>query len=455
MNGDIRYIATLQKILFMYPNLYYVFKDWFGVEWNGLKILNTFGLMVALAFVAAALVLSAELKRREKLGLLHPSEETIIVGQPASLLDLIFNGIVGFIFGAKLLGLLFDKAPEVSTQEYIFSTSGSIIGGILMAVFLVGIKWYDKNKQKLKVPERRSVRIWPHDRVGDIVIISLIFGILGAKLFDNFEHWDEFMADPIGKLFSVSGLTFYGGLILAAIAVCWYAYKKRITISHLVDSAAPCLMIAYAVGRIGCQVAGDGDWGIPNSAYKSDSFGNLSLGTPGDFEKTLQNNSTYFLEGKVKDSTGKLVYVTDRTYPTLQEVPHRNITGVSFLPNWVFAYSYPQNVNNDGIVIPGITDEHYSVLPQPVFPTPLYETILCTLLFLFLWAIRKKIKAPFLMFGIYLVLNGIERFVVELVRVNKAYNVSGITLSQAQEIALMLIVAGFATIIYAKVAYKK
>ena len=439
----------------MYPNLYYVFKDWFGVEWNGLKILNTFGLMVALAFVAAALVLSAELKRREKLGLLHPHEETIVVGKPASILDLIFNAIVGFVFGAKLFGLLFNKPPEVNTQEYIFSTEGSIIGGFVMAAFLVGIKWYDKNKQKLKVPERRSVRIWPHDRVGDIVIISLIFGILGAKLFDNFEHWDEFMADPVGKLFSVSGLTFYGGLILAAIAVCWYAYKKRITISHLVDSAAPCLMIAYAVGRIGCQVAGDGDWGIPNSAYKADAFGNLSLAAPGDFEKTLQNNSTYFLEGKVKDSTGKLVYVTDRTYPSLQEVPHRTIKGASFLPIWLFAYSYPQNVNNDGVVIPGITDEHYSVLPQPVFPTPLYETILCTLLFLFLWSIRKKIKAPFLMFGIYLVLNGIERFVVELVRVNKAYNVSGITLSQAQEIALMLIVAGIGTIVYAKVAYKK
>ena len=439
----------------MYPNLYYVFKDWFGVEWNGLKILNTFGLMVALAFVAAALVLSAELKRREKLGLLHPHEETIVVGKPASILDLIFNAIVGFVFGAKLFGLLFNKPPEVNTQEYIFSTEGSIIGGIVMAAFLVGIKWYDKNKQKLKVPERRSVRIWPHDRVGDIVIISLIFGILGAKLFDNFEHWDEFMADPVGKLFSVSGLTFYGGLILAAIAVCWYAYKKRITISHLVDSAAPCLMIAYAVGRIGCQVAGDGDWGIPNSAYKADAFGNLSLAAPGDFEKTLQNNSTYFLEGKVKDSTGKLVYVTDRTYPSLQEVPHKTIKGASFLPIWLFAYSYPQNVNNDGVVIPGITDEHYSVLPQPVFPTPLYETILCTLLFLFLWSIRKKIKAPFLMFGIYLVLNGIERFVVELVRVNKAYNVSGITLSQAQEIALMLIVAGIGTIVYAKVAYKK
>ena len=439
----------------MYPNLYYVFKDWFGVEWNSLKILNTFGLMVALAFVAAAIVLSSELKRKEKLGLLHPSEETIVVGKPASIFDLVFNGIVGFIFGAKLVGLLFNRPPEINTQEYIFSLNGNIFGGILMAIVLVAIKWYDKNKQKLKTPERRTVRIWPHDRVGDIIIISLIFGILGAKLFDNFEHWDDFMKDPIGKLFSVSGLTFYGGLILAAIAVCWFAYKKGIKISHLVDAAAPCLMIAYAVGRIGCQVAGDGDWGIPNSAYSSDAYGNLSLAAPGDFEKTIQKNSTYYLEGKVMDSTGKSVFVTDRIYSSFSEVPHKSVRGVSFLPKWFFAYSFPQNVNNDGIPIPGVKEDHYSVLPQPVFPTSLYETVLCTFLFLVLWAIRKKITTPLIMFGIYLILNGVERFVIELVRVNKAYNVSNFTLSQAQEIALMLILSGIVLIIFAKIKYRK
>jgi len=439
----------------MYPNLYYVFKDWFGVEWNSLKILNTFGLMVALAFVAAAIVLSSELKRKEKLGLLHPSEETIVVGKPASIFELVFNGIVGFIFGAKLVGLLFNRPPEINTQEYIFSLNGNIFGGILMAIILVAIKWYDKNKQKLKTPERRTVRIWPHDRVGDIIIISLIFGILGAKLFDNFEHWDDFMKDPIGKLFSVSGLTFYGGLILAAIAVCWFAYKKGIKISHLVDAAAPCLMIAYAVGRIGCQVAGDGDWGIPNSAYSSDAYGNLSLAAPGDFEKTIQKNSTYYLEGKVLDSTGKSVFVTDRIYSSLSEVPHKSVRGVSFLPKWFFAYSFPQNVNNDGIPIPGVKEDHYSVLPQPVFPTSLYETVLCTFLFLVLWAIRKKITTPLIMFGIYLILNGVERFVIELVRVNKAYNVSNFTLSQAQEIALMLILSGIVLIIFAKIKYRK
>ena len=52
----------------MYPNLYYVFKDWFGVEWKALGFMNTFGLMVAIAFIAAAWVLSAELHRKEKAG---------------------------------------------------------------------------------------------------------------------------------------------------------------------------------------------------------------------------------------------------------------------------------------------------------------------------------------------------------------------------------------------------
>jgi phosphatidylglycerol---prolipoprotein diacylglyceryl transferase len=434
----------------MYPNLYYVFKDWFGIEWQWLKILNTFGLFVALAFLLSAVVISAELKRREKQGLLQPSEEVIIVGRPASILELLFNGLVGFMFGSKVLGLIFSKPPEVNTQEYIFSSQGSLLGGIAMAALLIFVKWKEKNSQKLKVPERRTVRIWPHDRVGDIIILGLIFGILGAKLFDNFEHWDVFMKDPIGQLFSVSGLTFYGGLILASIAICYYGYKKGITLAHLVDSAAPTLMIAYAVGRIGCQVSGDGDWGVYNSAYTSDATGNISLAAAGDFEKAVDKNETFFLQGTVTNAAGKTMRVTDRTYASKAEIPHRHWKGVSFLPKWFFAYSYPQNVNNDGVPMPGVKEEHYSVLPMPVFPTPLYETIICSLLFLLLWLIRKKIKMPFLMFGIYLILNGIERFVIEIVRVNKQYAVGASSLSQAQEIAIGLIAAGLLLIIYAK-----
>ena len=434
----------------MYPNLYYVFKDWFGVEWKALSFLNTFGLMVALAFVAAAIVLTAELKRKERLGLLLPREEMITVGKPATVSELIFNALIGYLFGYKLIGLFFSKPEYITAQEYIFSREGNILGGLLIAVLLAGIKWYDKNKQKLKEPENRTVRIWPHDRVGDIIILGLIFGILGAKLFDNLENWNEFIQDPVGHIFSASGLTFYGGLILAAIAICWFGAKKGIRVKHLVDAAAPALMIAYAIGRIGCQVAGDGDWGVYNSAYTSDATGKIAVARPGDFEMQLQKNAAYFIDGKAPDTSNRLVYVTDRTYPGLDAVPHRSFKGASFLPKWFFAYPYPQNVNKDGILIPGMQAEHNRVLPLPVFPTPFYETILCTLLFLFLWGIRNAIKTPFVMFGIYLFVNGIERFMIELIRVNKTYSLFGLHPSQAEIIALMLSLSGLVLILIAK-----
>jgi phosphatidylglycerol---prolipoprotein diacylglyceryl transferase len=432
----------------MYPNLYYFFKDWFGVEWKALSILNTFGLMVAMGFVTAAIVLASELKRKEKLGLLFPREESITVGQPASLIDLLINALIGFVFGYKVFGLLFSRPDGVNPQEYIFSREGNILGGLLLAIVLGGLKWYDKNKHKLKNPERRNVRIWPHDRVGDIIILGLIFGILGAKLFDNLENWGDFIKDPIGRLFSASGLTFYGGLILAAIAICWYAAKRGIKVIHLVDAAAPALILAYAVGRIGCQVAGDGDWGIYNSAYIADENGKTIVAQSVDFNNIIKANATYFLDGKAKDTAGNLQYVTDRKYASLAEVPHKYFKGPSVLPNWMFAYAYPKNVNTDGVLIVGDNDEHNRMLPLPVFPTPFYETIICTLLFLFLWGIRKRVKVPGIIFGIYLIINGLERFVIEKIRVNYLYNILGFHPSQAQIIALLLVVVGAVFIVY-------
>jgi len=433
----------------MYPNLYYVFKDWFGVEWKPLSFLNTFGFMVAMGFITAAIVLSSELRRKEKQALLLPREEFIVVGKPASFFDLLLNFIIGFLFGYKLLGLIISKPEDMNPQEYIFSSQGNFIAGLGVGLILAGLKWWEKNKQKSKEPAQRSVRIWPHDRVGDIIVIGLIFGIIGAKLFDSFENWDDFVQHPWKRLFSAGGLTYYGGLILAAIAISIYGFKKNIRLVHLIDAATPALLLAYAVGRIGCQVSGDGDWGIYNSAYITDANGKAVEAAPGEFDAQLKKYDTYFLNGTVKEpGIVDPVQITDRKSESLDKVPHKFVKAPSYLPTWMVAYSYPQNVNNDGIKIAGIEDDHNRALPVPVFPTPFYETIACTLLFLVLWSIRKRIKVAGLMTGIYLILNGAERFLIEKIRVNNQMHFLGFQLTQAELISFSLAIAGVLIIIY-------
>lgn len=435
----------------MYPNLYYLVRDWFGAELKGLEFLNMFGLMVALSFIAAAIVLRKELQRKEKQGLLLPREETITVGKPASITELAINAIAGFLFGFKIGGLFFNKPADVSAQDYIFSANGHILSGLLLAAVLTGMKWYEKKKQQLKAPEQRSVRIWPHDRVGDFAIIALVLGILGAKIFDNLENWDDFVKDPIGRLFAPAGLTFYGGLIVAAVGVCWYAVKKGVKLIHLLDAAGPALMIAYAVGRIGCQVAGDGDWGIHNSAYITDSTGKVVVAKPGDYQKNLQQHADYFLHGKVKmPNKDSVISVSGSQGASLDQISHASFKAPSFLPVWMVAYNYPKNVNADGVFIPGDTDEHNKVLPQPVFPTPLYEVIMCGLLFVTLMALRKRIKTPGVLFGLYLIFNGVERFFIEKIRVNTTYDIFGFHPTQAELISSGLVIAGLVLIFYKK-----
>ncbi len=433
----------------MYPNLYYAIKDWFGWEVNAFKIFYTFGIFVALAFIISAWVLTLELKRKEKQGLLLPREESITTGESATLFSLLINGLVGFVFGYKLIGaFIASRHAGVDLQEYIFSSSGSWAGGLIIGAVLAFLKYREKSKQKLAKPEKRIIRIWPHDRVGDIVIFALVFGIIGAKLFDNFENWDRFIQNPIGNLLSPSGLTFYGGLICATIAILIYARKKGINLLHLTDAAAPALMIAYAIGRMGCQVAGDGDWGIYNSAYISDVPGHSVPATPQMFQQKLKENSTYFLNGSVADSAGTYIMVTDRHSETLDEVPHKSFKGPSFLPTWMFAYTFPHNVNEDGILLPDCDGKYCRALPQPVFPTSFYEIITCGFLFLILWFLRKKIGAPGVMFCLYLILNGIERFLVETIRVNTTYSIFGLRPTQAELISFLLVITGIAGIIY-------
>jgi prolipoprotein diacylglyceryltransferase len=200
---------------------------------------------------------------------------------------------------------------------------------------------------------------------------------------------------------------------------------------HLCDTAAPALMIAYATGRIGCHVSGDGDWGIFNSAYKLDADGVITSGTTADFKAAL-TNSPQFSQYLISE------------YGSLDKVPNAAFKGPSFLPDWLFAYNYPHNVNEVGAQIPDCTGNYCAQLNPLVFPTPLYEIIACTILFFILWSLRKKLHVAGQMFGLYLILNGLERFFIEKIRVNSTYSIFGFHPTQAELISTLLVIAGSA-----------
>lgn len=411
----------------MYPNLYFAIKDLFGISLPVLRFINSFGFFVALSFIAAAVTLTKELIRKEREGLLHYREQVVLIGKPASPTELSLNFLLGFLLGFKLVGLfLADSALTANVQEYLLSAQGSLPAGIAGGLLMAGLKFYEKNKQKLPQPQEKKVRIWPHDRVGDLTIYAFIFGFAGAKVFNSLETWDDFVRDPMGSLFSFSGLTFYGGLICAAVAIWYYARKHGIGFWHLNDAAAPGLMLAYAIGRIGCQVSGDGDWGILNSAYITSGSGKPMLTNHTELMTTLQQNSAFYLS----------------QFGALDKVPHLTVKAPSFLPDWFFAYSYPHNVIGEGTRILDCNTPYCSQLPIPVFPTPIYETLTCLVLFFILWSLRKRLRIPGTLFGIYLVINGIERFLVEHIRVNSTYNIFGFHPTQAELISFGLVVAG-------------
>ncbi|HVU84026.1 MAG TPA: hypothetical protein VHC50_04250, partial [Puia sp.] len=150
----------------MYPNLYYAFKDLFGVDWKFLHFINTFGFFVAISFILAAVILVRELKRKEGQGLLQAEEEIRVVGKIAGPGEMLTNFILGFIFGYKFIGLFTSNASlSQNPADFIFSSEGSWPAGILLGLLFAGMKWWEKNKQKLPQPEERKIRIWPHDRV--------------------------------------------------------------------------------------------------------------------------------------------------------------------------------------------------------------------------------------------------------------------------------------------------
>lgn len=372
----------------MYPDLSYFFHDLLGTPAdNWLSIFKTFGLLLVLAILAAAVILYWELKRKAGAGLFEPEKLEMTFGLPPSPRDVALNGLWGFLLGFKGLYAYQNlSALQADAAAVLFSLDGSWLGGLLLAAIFAGYRYWDGHRRALPKPKTEVKEIYPHDRIGDITMIAAVSGVVGAKVFAIIEDLPSFFQDPLGTLFSGGGLAIYGGLIFGFLFVSIYLRRKNIPVVHVLDAVAPALIIAYGIGRLGCHFSGDGDWGIVNAAAQPDWW---------------------------------------------------------FLPDWLWAYDYPHNVLRQGVPIADCDMKYCTRLVPPVYPTPFYETAMALGIGGILFALRRAVSSyPGMLFCIYLMFNGLERFFIERLRVNDVYTTLGLSYTQAQLIAVFLFLIG-------------
>jgi phosphatidylglycerol:prolipoprotein diacylglycerol transferase len=196
----------------------------------------------------------------------------------------------------------------------------------------------------------------PVDWAYEIVFAALVGGLVGSRAYFVIQNYDQVKHDLLGSIFSGSGLVWYGGAIGGAIGViAWMRWRDMLELQTF-DMCVTVLALGYGIGRIGCQVSGDGDYGIPSKLPWAMGYPHGTVPTP-----------------------------------------------------------------------PGVT----------VQPTPIYETLAMCLVAYFLWKLRDRVR-PGAILGLYLILGGLERLLVEFVRRNKEV-LAGLTGPQLESIVLMIV----------------
>jgi phosphatidylglycerol:prolipoprotein diacylglycerol transferase len=196
----------------------------------------------------------------------------------------------------------------------------------------------------------------PVDWAYEIVFAALVGGLVGARGYFVIQNYGEVKNHLASSIFSGSGLVWYGGAIGGAIGVClWMRWRDQLRLI-MFDMCATALALGYAIGRIGCQVSGDGDYGIRSSLPWAMGYPHGTVPTP-----------------------------------------------------------------------PGVT----------VQPTPIYETVSMGLVAFLLWHLRDRVR-PGVVFALYCLLSGFERFLVEFIRRNKEV-LFGLTAPQLESIVLMIV----------------
>ncbi|KAB2880318.1 prolipoprotein diacylglyceryl transferase [bacterium] len=206
---------------------------------------------------------------------------------------------------------------------------------------------------------------YPVDLADQVILVAAIAGLAGSKFYYLlFEAFDRFMKHPIDMLFSGAGLTWYGGFVLAMISIIWLIRKNKLPILKSIDMISVPLPLGYGIGRIGCHLAGDGDYGKPWDG----------------------------------------VFATDYSRGIVP--PSQAFYGTEI------AKDYPN----------GIVPDH-----TLCHPTPMYETVFSVIIFAILWYTTKKKLPTGFQISLYFMLGGLQRFLIEFLRINPkvAFDLSG------------------------------
>lgn len=146
----------------------------------------------------------------------------------------------------------------------VYSFGAMMALAALSAAWLV---WIELNRYRYN-PELAST----------MVFAAAVGGLIGARLLFVVEEWQGFLRSPWDFIFTGSGFTWYGGMLGGLLAVTWVVRRNRIPWLKAADISAPALAIAYGVGRIGCHIAGDGDWGTVSDVPWAVAYTNAIIG---------------------------------------------------------------------------------------------------------------------------------------------------------------------------------
>ncbi len=231
----------------------------------------------------------------------------------------------------------------------------------------------------------------------EMVVLAVVSGIIGAKILYLLENFSDFIESPLEMIFSAGGLTWYGGFILAFIVLFAYVKRKKLPVLKVMDAVSPAVALGYGIGRIGCHLSGDGDYGIPTS---------LPWGT-------------IYANGTLKPTYALREYF--ERFPELAEKYNYHTLSSKIVGEDKFGF---------------ITEFDKTIR---LHPTPIYEFLIMFLIFALLYSFRNRIKYSGELFGFYLIFSSIERFTIEFLRLNPPF-ILGFT--EAQVISILLLLAG-------------